>query len=381
MRATRKLIVPGLVVAALALLAAPLPLALPTSGSGADAPRVAAASNQGTSSAASGQPQRVKADSPSRLTTPRVARATQSRARAASPNDTVTVAAVVTIELCAKAGSATMANGVSVPIWGFAVKPPAVACTNAAVQPQLPGPQLQATAGDNVTVTLHNALSQAVSIVFPGQTIAPDTTGAPPGGSKSYSFAATNPGTYLYEAGTNPARQVPMGLYGALIIGSGTPGQAYGSPASAFDDQAVLVLSEIDPALNANPTAFNLVNYAPKYWLINGKSYPQTAAITTGVAAADRRVLLRYLNAGLQNHTMALLGFHQRVIAKDAFLQNYPFDAVAETIASGQTTDTIATVPTGTSGKFALYNRQLQITNNGVFPGGMLTFINVPAGP
>jgi FtsP/CotA-like multicopper oxidase with cupredoxin domain len=378
MRVTRKLIVPGLVVAALALLTAPLPLALPTSGSGADAPRVAAASNQGTSIAASRQPQRVKA--PSRLTTPRVARATQSQAQAASPNDTVTVAAVVTIELCAKAGSVTMADGVSVPIWGFAVKPPSVACTNASVQPQLPGPQLQVTAGDDVTVTLHNALSQAVSIVFPGQTIAPDTTGAPPGGSKSYSFAAANPGTYLYEAGTNPARQVPMGLYGALIVGSGTAGQAYASPASAFDDQAVLVLSEIDPALNANPTAFNLVNYAPKYWLINGKSYPQTAAITTGVAGADRRVLLRYLNAGLHNHTMTLLGLHQRVIAKDAFLQNYPFDAVAETIASGQTTDTVATVPMGTSGKFGLYNRQLQVTNNGVFPGGMMTFINVPAG-
>ena len=41
-----------------------------------------------------------------------------------------------------------------------------------------------------------------------------------------------------------------MGLYGALVVRPATAGQAYDDAATAFDDEAVLVLSEIDPALN-----------------------------------------------------------------------------------------------------------------------------------
>jgi len=34
----------------------------------------------------------------------------------------------------------------------------------------------------------------------------------------TYSFVATHPGTFVYESGTNPDVQVPMGLFGALIV-------------------------------------------------------------------------------------------------------------------------------------------------------------------
>ena len=75
---------------------------------------------------------------------------------------------------------------------------------------------------------------------------------------KSYTFTATNPGTFLYEAGLlpNAEHQAAMGLYGALIVRPTSapdvviPGQAYADAATTFVDEAVLVLSEIDPALN-----------------------------------------------------------------------------------------------------------------------------------
>jgi len=38
------------------------------------------------------------------------------------------------------------------------------------------------------------------------------------GGSATYSFVATHPGTFVYESGTNPDVQVPMGLFGALVV-------------------------------------------------------------------------------------------------------------------------------------------------------------------
>ena len=34
----------------------------------------------------------------------------------------------------------------------------------------------------------------------------------------TYTFTASQPGTYLYESGTNPHKQVHMGLYGALVV-------------------------------------------------------------------------------------------------------------------------------------------------------------------
>jgi hypothetical protein len=79
---------------------------------------------------------------------------------------------------------------------------------------------------------------------------------------------------------------------------------------------------------------------------------------------------------------MALLGAHERVLARDGHLLNNPFDADAETIPAGGTEDAILTIPAaGTS--FPLYNRQLHLTNGdagspGHSPGGMLTFVQVP---
>ena len=82
----------------------------------------------------------------------------------------------------------------------------------------------------------------------------PDTTGVAPGGTKIYTFTPTRPGTYLYEAGLlpNAQHQVAMGLYGALIVRPTAGDAGVHRPGStAFDDEAVLVLSEIDPALNS----------------------------------------------------------------------------------------------------------------------------------
>ncbi len=113
--------------------------------------------------------------------------------------------------------------------------------------------------------------------------------------------------------------------------------------ATAFDDEAVLVLSEIDPALNnsANPAAFDMRNFAPKYFLINGKAYPATDPIAS---AAGNKVLLRYVNAGIQQHSMAVLGLRQNFVAKDAsLLPTLNHNVAAETLAPGQTGDAIAT--------------------------------------
>jgi hypothetical protein len=287
----------------------------------------------------------------------------------------------VTFDLCAVSGTANL-GPTTVPIWGFALMS-GPDCSDEV--PTLPGPALSVSAGDSVTVTLHNeVVGQEVSLEFVGQDLFPDTVGVAAGATKTYGpFTATNPGTYLYESGGN--RQVLMGLYGALVVLPSAPVApctattcAYDTAASAYDVAATVVLSEVDPAFNADPTGFDLLNYKPTYWLINGQTYTGSAVAS---ASAGERVLLRYVNAGSLHHTMEILGTHQRVIGRDAYPVRYPFDAVAETIPTGSTLDTIVTIPDGTASgaKFWLFNSQMHLDNAGAFPGGMLTFI--AAGP
>ncbi len=130
-----------------------------------------------------------------------------------------------------------------------------------------PGPLLVVNQGDRSAITLHNAARRGdVSLALPGQaataftgTAGDDTTGVAdrrhahlhlhrrPGRARSSTRRATR---------ANGARQVAMGLAGALVV-LPADGSAYGAqpgyPATTYDDDGVLVLSEIDPALNANP--------------------------------------------------------------------------------------------------------------------------------
>ncbi len=284
-----------------------------------------------------------------------------------------------TCDLWATTGNVTMPDGQLVNIWGYV---DSAAGLGAA---QLPGPALIVNEGEEVTVNLTNDLSENTSIYFQGIDMMPDLTGVAPGGTTSYTFTATNPGTYLYEAGllSNAQHQVAMGMYGALIVRPATAGQAYNRVDTTYDDEALIILSEIDPDFNnsADPATFDLRNYAPKYSLINGDGYDlATPNIDT---AAGNNVLLRYVNAGLENHTMSLLGVDQTLLAIDGNLHPYTRTVVAEIIGAGTTVDVMVDIPASAAdgSKFALYDADLLLhNNNDQGYGGMLTFLEIPPG-
>ena len=114
------------------------------------------------------------------------------------------------------------------PLGGFA---PA-AITNATCPTmQIPGPTLIVTEGDTVVVTLRNGLPTAAgntSILFPGFQLQPFganngvpgllTQEAAPGGTVTYTFTASTPGTHAYYSGTQGDLQIEMGLYGAIVV-------------------------------------------------------------------------------------------------------------------------------------------------------------------
>ena len=157
----------------------------------------------------------------------------------------VASAGATTCDLYATAGTATLFGTTIVNILGFSASSDPGTAT-------LPGPILIANQSDTVTVTLHNTdLPEATALNFQGQDMIPDTTGVTAGNSHVYTFVASHPGTFLYEAGlvAGKQHQVAMGMYGALVV-LPSNGTAYGPSATAFDEQTVLVLSEIDTTLN-----------------------------------------------------------------------------------------------------------------------------------
>jgi FtsP/CotA-like multicopper oxidase with cupredoxin domain len=292
---------------------------------------------------------------------------------------------VASCDLYARAGNATVL-GNPVPVWAFT--------SNLAVPVQPTGPTLVVAQNTTVSITLHNQLAgQNISLALPGQnaadfagSAADDVTGVATGESRTYAFTARRAGTFLYEAGHTAMgnRQVAMGLAGALVVLPGD-GTGYGAGTS-YDDDAVLVLSEIDPAFNASPITFDLRNFAPKYRLINGKPYPAADPIATD---QGHTVLVRYLNAGAQTHAMSVLGANQLEIAQDGHRMSYPETMTAESIQPGQTVDALVKMPTGPESKVAVYEPAEHLDNNGQKTndalqfafGGMLTFLDTNAPP
>jgi FtsP/CotA-like multicopper oxidase with cupredoxin domain len=242
--------------------------------------------------------------------------------------------------LTAGPASINTPDGDSVLIWAYGV-------TGSPVQ--YPGPTLIVTQGSTVTVTLTNpaTMTQNVSIVFPGQGEVTATGGVaglltreatPGGGAVTYSFVASQAGTYLYHSGTRPELQVEMGLLGVIIVrptgfNPAAP-TAYGHPSTAYDHEYLFVLSEMDPTIHDlvdfgfsefvdNTTFFS------RFWFINGRNGMDTLMADGvswlpnqpyGALARTRpgeRVLIRLVSAGRDQHAFHPHGAHSLLIARD----------------------------------------------------------------
>lgn len=203
----------------------------------------------------------------------------------------------MTFTLTATIGNVVTSDGDSFQFWGYAN--PNI--NNGAMQ--YPGPTLIVNQGDIITVTLNNNLPQPqagnTSIVFPGHRVTatggvastnPLAAEAAPGGSVTYSFTATHPGTYVYRSGSNPAHQVEMGLLGAIIVrptgydeANPATWMAYEHPDSQYDREFLLVLTEMDPGIHRF-TELGLMqmvdtsSYHATNWFANGRNFPDNMA-------------------------------------------------------------------------------------------------------
>jgi multicopper oxidase len=292
--------------------------------------------------------------------------------------------------LWARTGTTNLSGEAALPIFGYAA-------TAVATIDRPGGPAIVVAAGQTVNITVHNDLAEATALALPGQTrtvVLPavpgtDTSGISPGSSKTYSFVADRPGTFLYGAGlvAGGPGQVAMGLYGALVVRPAA-GQAYDAD-SSFDQEFPVVVAGIDPALNRHPAGFDMSEFAPSYWVINGRSYRDIEDFEIGAPPpAGTKVLLRYVNAGLAPESLGILGQHERIYGADGERLTHPYDAVAETVPPGGTLDAIVTIPSGTPNgtRFAIgsaaghmFNGTSAASTGALSFGGMLTFLTVAA--
>lgn len=110
-----------------------------------------------------------------------------------------------------------------------------------------------------------------------------------------YHFTAPAPGTYLYYCSENFPLYLRAGMFGVMIVRAEEPLQ----PAL---EERLLCSFEMDPVwqalalLDAESTTESneLPAYHPKYFLLNGKPFKETAAI----ALSNQSILIRLVNAG-----------------------------------------------------------------------------------
>jgi hypothetical protein len=252
-------------------------------------------------------------------------------------------------------------------------------------------------------------------------------------GATPLTWLNLQPGTYLFHSGTHPSIQVPMGLYGILVVTDAANGIAYPAAgaraAVTYAGEIPLLLSEIDPVQNAavstavntagfsenavwsgvagacgDPAVHNCyppaVNYTALYYLINGRAfdttnavasvYPvkplSTAAVGAAIPAAGK-LLVRFVNAGLKMHVPSIVGANtdsgapgMTLVAEDgnvlpgqARIQNEIF------MPAGKTQDVLINVPTAVPAKpLPVFDRQLSLSANATGRNaGMLAYISV----
>jgi FtsP/CotA-like multicopper oxidase with cupredoxin domain len=266
--------------------------------------------------------------------------------------------ATSTFTLTAKEGYISLTDGNVIYMWSYA---------DGTDDFQHPGPILCVNEGDTVTVVLHNELPVDTSIVFPGQAdvlangvpMEPQFNGAgelvsmtnvatASGGSMTYEFVAEEPGTYVYQSGTNPGVQTQMGLFGGLVVRPALGADyAYNDPDTKFnpDTEYIMMLSEIDPLMHQaieRGETFNMSDYNARYFLINGRTFPDTLAPNNAswlpsqpyssmahihpydeVANPDPAID-RFIGMGVESYPFHPHAFNARVIGRDGRLTAGP---------------------------------------------------------
>jgi FtsP/CotA-like multicopper oxidase with cupredoxin domain len=197
----------------------------------------------------------------------------------------------------------------------------------------------------------------------------------PPARSFTYFYLPRNPGpgSYPYHCHFEDTEHVQLGMDGVVFVnprqdnGDVWLNRAYHHPQTEFDRQYTLLLNEIDTTPHdqlVNIQEFVWSDYDANYWIINGRSYPDTILSDSEIVGTElefrqpissliqalpgEQILLRFVNIGFEQQTMQLLGIRMRVVGQDA-VSMIPLGLAYEMntlyIGPGESRDVIFTAP------------------------------------
>jgi plastocyanin len=190
----------------------------------------------------------------------------------------------------------------------------------------MPGPELRVREGDSVRVKLRNDLPVPTTIHWHGINVPNAMDGVAglnqaavePGETFVYEFTATPAGTRWYHSHADPAFQIPLGLYGALIV------EPRDQPAR-YDRDYVMLLAEWDAELTP-AVASGLEPRGPRdkllrggelgadLFLINGKMHGSIPPLRV---AEGERMLIRLIHTGAIPHPIHTHGHSFKIVATD----------------------------------------------------------------
>jgi FtsP/CotA-like multicopper oxidase with cupredoxin domain len=239
----------------------------------------------------------------------------------------------------------------------------------------------------------------------------------PIGRDFTYFYRPREAGTYMYHCHYEDVEHVQMGMTGVVFVRpsqnsqpvAGDPvGTKYayndGDGSTRYDREFAFMMTEIwaeSHYRDAHIQVSDWTDFAPSFWALNGRCYPDTVEPNgdPNNAAAGRlryqpnsslitanegdRVLLRVANLGYQNHSLTADGITLTLVAKDASLlvgrdgsKHYTTGNSVE-VGPGESRDVLFTAPG--PGTYLLYDRDYGYLNNGGGGGygGQMTEIRI----
>jgi FtsP/CotA-like multicopper oxidase with cupredoxin domain len=280
-------------------------------------------------------------------------------------------AAASTYTLFIKAGDLTIngAGGAVIKVWGYT--------TSATAGPMVPGPALESSEGETVTVTVYNQHTLAHNFVVRGLTT--DQSAIPPGGSKTYNFVTPKAGVYLVSDTLNSNINREMGLYSALVVrAAGSVSKAW-TNGPGFDIERLWVISDMDkPRWNNVASSGGSVNtsvYKPNYFMLNGLGGfdamhdPNTVLQGT----VGQVYLVRIVNAGQFDESLHFHANHFQVIDRDGVRLSAAESGDTINVKAGTTALVLYTLKPGIY-PMHVHSAQME-TANGVYLNGAATLL------
>jgi FtsP/CotA-like multicopper oxidase with cupredoxin domain len=279
-------------------------------------------------------------------------------------------ASAATYTLFIESGTLTVngAGGAVIKVWGY------TDVTGAS--PMIPGPVLESSEGQSVTVIVYNHHTQPHNFVVRG--LSTDLATVPPGGSHSYTFSTPNAGVFMYADTLNLVNR-EMGLYGAVVVRTSNGSLRAWTNGPAYDIERLWIVSDMDKR-NWNDVAgsggtVNTTTYRPNYFVLNGQGgfdamhNPKTILQgTTGQAG-----LVRMVNAGQYDQALHFHANHFQILDVDGKRLSTPESGDTFNLKAGSTAMLMYVLRPGIY-PMHVHSAQME-TANGVYLNGTATLL------